>query len=183
MHAAHVLRSDGWRSREQARRIDAPATVERALQSTPDAIDDRDRALAVVSPGSMLAPRELGRVCALVMVYRRRRASSQHLAQPGARVRVTVLAEKVTAQRSERHGTVHRCELIDADVNRLIWRQTRRVALQRGELITLAGRVQRHTRFGAIPVTVLAYCRCSSQSLPENFCWRLRGMATSMRYL
>ena len=49
VHAAHVLRSDGWRSREQARRIEEPATVEqalRSLQSTPDAIDDGDRALA-----------------------------------------------------------------------------------------------------------------------------------------
>ena len=131
----------------------------------------------------MLASRELGLVCALVMVYRRRRASSHHLAQSGARVQVTVLAEKVTPQRSARHGTVHRCELIDAQVNRLIWWQTRGVALQRGELITLAGRVQRHTRFGAVPVTVLASCRCSSRSLPQNFCWRLRGIATSMRYL
>ena len=52
MHAAHVLASDGWRSREQARRIDAPATVEQALrstQSTPDDIDDRDRALAAAA--------------------------------------------------------------------------------------------------------------------------------------
>ena len=70
----------------------APSAFERAV-------------LAVVSPGSMLAPRELGLVCALVMVYRRRRASSHHLVQPGARVRVTVLAEKVTPQRSARHGT------------------------------------------------------------------------------
>ena len=133
VHAAHVLRSDGWRSREQARRFEEPATVERALrslQSTPDAIDDGDRALAaaalrwarvmlptkpapsaferaalaVVIPGSMLAPRELGRVCALVMVYRRRHASSQHLAQPGARVQVTVLGESHRATlRTARH--------------------------------------------------------------------------------
>ena len=131
----------------------APSAFERAV-------------LAVVIPGSMLAPCELGLVCALVMVYRR--ASSQRLAQPGARGQVTVLGESHRAAlRTARHRA--RCELIDAHVNRLIWRQTRGVALHRGEVITLAGRVQRHTRFGAIPVTVLAYCRLSSRSLPQNF--------------
>jgi hypothetical protein len=72
-------------------------------------------------------------------------------------MQVTVLAEKI-AQRSERRGTVHR-----------------------GELITLAGRVQRPTRFGAVPVTVLAYCRPSS--LPRILLATLGGLETSMHYL
>ena len=107
----------------------------------------------------MLTRRDRGLVCALIAVYRQRRARSRHLAHPGARVEVTVLVERVVAQPSERHGTVHRCELIDAEVNRLVWWQTQGAALRSGEVVTLIGRVQRHTRFGATPVTVLSHCR------------------------
>jgi hypothetical protein len=98
-------------------------------------------------------------VCALIAVYRQRRARSRHLARPGARIELTVLAERVVTQRSERHGTVRRCELIDADANRLVWWQTGGTPLVGGEVVALTGRVQRHTRFGATAVTVLGHCR------------------------
>ena len=86
-------------------------------------------------------------------------ARSRHLSHPGARIDVTVLGESVLTQRSERHGTVRRCELIDADANRFVWWQTAGAPLHRGEVVTLTGRVKRHTRFAAGAVTVLSHCR------------------------
>ena len=187
-HAAHLVRSHGFTSRERARRISRPATADLALQSlhdTPTAPKRADRALAdgalgwarallgarrdlspferdavaVVNGGTVQTRRDRGLVCALIAVYRQRRARSRHLARPGARIEVTVLVERVLTQRSERHGTVRRCELIDADANRLMWRQTADAALHSGEVVTLIGRVQRHTRFGTSAVTVLSHCR------------------------
>lgn len=98
-------------------------------------------------------------MCALIAVYRQRRARSRHLAHPGARIEVTVLVERLVTQRSERHGTVRRCDLIDADANRLMWWQTAGAPLHSGEVVTLIGRVQRHTRFSSSAVTVLSHCR------------------------
>ncbi|MGH2859715.1 MAG: hypothetical protein ACRDMJ_19745 [Solirubrobacteraceae bacterium] len=66
--------------------------------------------------------------------------------------------ERVIAPRSARHGTVRRCELLDADANRLVW-QTGGTALAPGEVLTLTGRVPRHTHFGSSTVTVLSHCR------------------------
>ena len=187
-HAARVVRVHGFTSRERARRASRPASADLALQSledTPDAPERADRALAdgalgwarallatrpdlspfernavaAVRAGSILTRRDRGLVCALIAVYRQRRARSRHLADPGARVEVTVLVERVITQRSERHGTVRRCELIDADANRLVWWQTHGAPLHRGEVVTLTGRVQRHTRFCGTAVTVLSHCR------------------------
>jgi hypothetical protein len=112
-----------------------------------------------VNAGSISTRRDRGLVCALIAVYRQRRARSRHLAHPGARIEVTVLVERVLTQRSKRHGTVRRCELIDADANRLMWWQTAGAPLHRGEVETLPGRVQRHTRFGTSAITVLSHCR------------------------
>ena len=187
-HAAHVVRTHGFTSRERARRASRPATADLALQSlqdTPAAPDGADRALAdgalgwarallaarrdlspferdavaTVRGGSIQTRRDRGLVCALIAVCRKRRARSRHLAHPGARIAVTVLVERVLAQRSERHGAVRRCELIDADANRLVWWQTGGAPLHRGEVVALTGRVQRHTRFAATAVTVLSHCR------------------------
>jgi hypothetical protein len=187
-HAAHVVRIHGFTSRERARRTSRPATADLALQSvgdTPGAPDSADRALAdgalgwarellaarrdlspfernavaAVNSGSIQTRRDRGLVCALIAVYRQRRARSRHLAHLGARIEVTVLVERVLTQRSERHGTVRRCELIDADANRLVWWQTAGAPLHHGEVVTLTGRVQHHTRFGASAVTVLSHCR------------------------
>ena len=187
-HAARIVRAHGFTSREQARRTSRPATADLALRSlrdTPGAPGCADRALAdgalrwarelladrpglspferdavaVVSSGRIAAPRDRGLVCALIAVYRQRRARSRHLALPGAGIELTVLVERVVTQDSERHGTVRRCELIDADANRLVWWQTRGTPLHGGEVIALTGRVQRHTRFGASAVTVLSHCR------------------------
>ena len=187
-HAAHVVRIHGFTSRERARRTSRPATADLALQSlrdTPGAPERADRALAdgalgwarallaarrdlspferdavaAVNGGNIQTRRDRGLVCALIAVYRQRRARSRHLAHPGARIEVTVLVERVLTQRSERHGTVRRCELIDADANRLVWWQTGGAPLHRGEVVTLTGRVQRHTRFAASAVTVLSHCR------------------------
>jgi hypothetical protein len=119
---------------------------------------ERD-AVALVRGGNIQTRRDRGLVCALIAVYRQRRARWRHLAHPGARIGVTVLVERVLTQRSQRHGTVRRCELIDADANRLVWWQTAGAPLHRGEVVTLTGRVKRHTRFAAGAVTVLSHCR------------------------
>jgi len=187
-HAARVVRAQGFVSREQARRTSRPASADEALRSLEEASgapDRADRALAdgalrwargllatkfepsrferdaltVVSGRRILTPRDRGLVCALIAAYRQRRARSRHLARPGANIEVTVLVERVTARRSARHDTVRRCELIDVEANRLVWWQTQGVALRTGEVVTLIGRAQRHTRFGATPVTVLSHCR------------------------
>ena len=187
-HAARVVRVHGFTSQAQARHTSRPASADVALQSlrdTPDAPENADQALAdgalgwartllaerpdlspferdavaAVNGGSIQARRDRGLVCALIAVYRQRRARSRHLAHPGARIEVTVLVGRVVIQRSERHGTVRRCELIDADANRLVWWQTGGAPLHRGEVVTLTGRVQRHTRFGSSAVTVLSHCR------------------------
>ena len=187
-HAAHVVRIHGFTSRERARRTSRPATADLALQSlheTPAAPEPADRALAdgalgwartllaakrdlspferdavaAVTAGSTQTSRDRGLVCALIAVYRQRRARSRHLAYPGERIEVSVLVERVVTQRSERHGTIRRCELLDAEANRLVWWQTSGAPLYRGELVTLTGRVKRHTRFAASAVTVLSHCR------------------------
>ena len=41
-------------------------------------------------------------------------------------------------------------ELIDANVNRLAWWQTRGAPLQPGTVVSLEGTVERHTRFAAV---------------------------------
>jgi hypothetical protein len=187
-HAARVVRIHGFTSRERARRESRPATADLALQSlrdTPTAPDRADRtladgalgwargllaarrdlspferdAVAAVGGGSIQTRRDRGLVCALIAVFRQRRARSRHLAQPGACIEVTVLVERVLTQRSQRHGIVRRCELIDADANRLVWWQTSGAPLHRGEVVTLTGRVQRHTHFAATAITVLSHCR------------------------
>ena len=152
-HAARVARIHGFASRERARHTSTPATADLALRSlrdTPGAADNADRALAdgavgvgAHAAGSKTRPLAVrarrGRRCerrkhsgaprsrARVRADRRlppSGAPSRHLAHPGARIEVTVLVERVLTQRSERHGTVRRCELIDADANRLVWWQT-----------------------------------------------------------
>jgi hypothetical protein len=57
-----------------------------------------------VRGGNIQTRRDRGLVCALIAVYRQRRARSRHLAHPGARIGVTVLVERVLTQRSQRHG-------------------------------------------------------------------------------
>lgn len=115
-------------------------------------------ALAVIRSASVSARRDRGLICALIAAYRQRRARSRHLAEPSERLETVMLVERVTAVPSSRHGTVHRCELIDANVNRLVRWQTLGRPLQVGEVVRLAGRVERHTRFGASAVTVLSHC-------------------------
>ena len=185
-HAAHVIRAHGWTTREQARAHGVPASTDLALRSLTraanapgpgdEALADgalrwartllaskpgRSRfereAAAVANAAGTLGRREQGLVCAMIAVYRRRRARSRHLGRPGAPVDATVLVERVVRQPSRNHGTVCRCELLDADANRLVWWQTQGPPLRAGDLITLAGRVQRHTRFGDTPVTVLSH--------------------------
>ena len=164
VHASHVVRAHGFISREQARRGSGPTSADlalRSLQATPNAPDAADRALAagalrwaqalpmlkpnlspfeadalaVINSGAVKTRRDRGLICALIAAYRQRRARSRHLAQPGERLETVVLVEQVRPVPSSRHGTVHRCELIDADVNRLAWWQTRGVPLQRGEVV------------------------------------------------
>ena len=98
-------------------------------------------------------------MCALIAVYRRRRAGSRHLGRPGEWLETIVLVERIVDRPSRRHGSVRRHDLIDADGNRLVWWQTSGAPLPRGRAVHLRGRVERHTRFGPMPVTVLARCK------------------------
>jgi hypothetical protein len=204
--AAHVVRAHGWVSREQARRSSRPATADaalRALEAGSEAPDLADRALAagalrwarallstkpeptaferdalaVVTSGRTLTRRERGLVCALIAVYRCRRGRSRHLGRPGARIDITVLVERVVEQPSARHGTLRRCELLDADVNRLVWWQTQGAPLHEGEVLALRGRVERHTHFGATAVTVLAHCRRTPTPGAPNSTVRIEALA------
>jgi len=185
-HAAHMVRARGFVSRDDARHRHVPASAELALRSlndAPHAPDDSDRALAAgalrwadalpmlkpelsrfeadalaaLAPGVPRGRREHGLICALIAAYRQRRARSRHLGQPGQRLQTVVLVERVTSAPSARYGTVHRCELIDAEVNRLVWWQTRGEPLQAGQVVRVAGLIERHTRFGTSPVTVLSH--------------------------
>lgn len=153
-HAAHIVRAHGWISRPRARATSEQATADRALRSletTPDAPSRPDRALAsaalswarallptkpgltaferdalaAITAGPTLARRDRGLICALVDVHRHQRARSRHVATPRTRVELAALVERVTPQPSARYGTVHRCELLDADANLLAWWQTR----------------------------------------------------------
>jgi hypothetical protein len=186
-HAAHVLRVHGFVSRERAQRKREPASADLALDSLQHALqapDGSDRALAAgalqwartlaalkpepsqfeadalaaIGSRAVKTRRERGLVCALIAAYRQRRARSRHLGQPGERLQTIVLVERVTPAPSARYGTVHRCELIDAEVNRLVWWQTRGEPLQAGQVVRLAGLIERHTRFGTSAVTVLSHC-------------------------
>jgi hypothetical protein len=190
-HAAHVARAHGFISRERAQRTSEPATADlavRSLQERPQAPDRGDRALAdgalrwaqalptlkaelsqfetdaltVIASRSVKTRRESGLICALIAAYRQRRARSRHLGQPGQRLGTVVLVERVMPVPSERYGTVYRCELIDANVNRLAWWQTRGAPLQPGAVVSLEGTVERHTRFGTGAVTVLSHCTTES---------------------
>ena len=205
-YAAHVVRAHGWVSREQARRSSRPATADaalRAVETRSEAPDRADRALAagalrwartllstkpeptaferdalaVVTSGRTLTRRDRGLVCALIAVYRRRRARSRHLGEPGAGIDITALVERVVEQPSARHGTVRRCELLDADVNRLVWWQTQGAPLREGEVVALRGRVERHTHFGATAVTVLAHCRRAPTPAAPNSMVRTEALA------
>ena len=70
-----------------------------------------------------------------------------------------MVVERIVDRRSRRHGSVCRHELIDVDGNRLLWWQTSGAPLPRGRAVRLRGPVERHTRFGSMPVTVLARCK------------------------
>jgi hypothetical protein len=186
--AAHVVRARGWVSAERARRSSSRASADLALrvfETAREAPDSADRALAagalrwaqallaakpeltaferdalsVVTDGSVLTRRERGLVCSLIAFYRLKRARSCHVGSPGMSVDATVLVERVLERPSARHGTVRRCDLLDADVNRIVWWQTQGTPLHEDEVLLLRGRVERHTHFGNTAVTVLAHCR------------------------
>jgi hypothetical protein len=195
--AAHVVRADGWISAERARRSSSRASADAALElfetarETPDRADralaagalrwarallaakpeptafERE-ALVVVADGSVLTRRERGLVCALVAVYRHKRARSRHLGSVGHSTEVTVLVERVVERPSARHGIVRRCDLLDAEANRLVWWQTHGTPAREGQVFVLRGRVARHTHFGNAAVTVLAACRPVAQLSPPN---------------
>jgi hypothetical protein len=106
----------------------------------------------------LLTARERGLVCALIAVYRRRRAGSRYLGRPGAWLDIVVLVERIAEQPSARHGTVRRHDLVDVAGNRLVWWQTRGAALPFGQALHLRGRVERHTHTRGAEVTVLVRC-------------------------
>ena len=119
---------------------------------------ERD-AVAVTGVERLVTARERGLVCALIAVYRRRRARSRHLGRPGAWIDAVVVVERIAEQPSAKHGTVRRHDLVDVAGNRLVWWQTRGAALPLGQAVHLRGRVERHTHIRGAEVTVLVRCR------------------------
>jgi hypothetical protein len=187
-HAAMALRSGGWVSRERARRSGRLASADtalRSLETVPDAPGAADVALArgallwarellaaqarlsrferdavtVASVRFLLTARERGLVCALIAVYRSRRAGSRHLGRPGEWLDAVVMVERIAERPSTRYGTVRRHDLVDVAGNRLVWWQTRGAPLALGRAVHLRGRVERHTHVQSARVTVLARCR------------------------
>jgi hypothetical protein len=187
-HAAMALRSQGWVSRERARESGRSASADaalRSLETVPDAPGAADVALArgallwarellaaqarlsrferdavaVTSVRRLVTARERGLVCALIAVYRRRRAGSRHLGQPGEWLDAVVVVERIAERPSTRHGTVRRHDLVDVAGNRLAWWQTRGAPVALGRAVHLRGRVERHTHVRGAQVTVLARCR------------------------
>jgi hypothetical protein len=186
-HAARILRTQGWLSRQRAHDAGEIASADAALHSlvnSPGAVDAADRALAcaalawarellgarqqlsnferdavaVASSDRLLTARERGLACALIAVYRRRRARSQHVGLPGQPLDAVLLVERVLESDSSRHGHVRRHDLIDVDGNRFVWWQTRGAPLPLARAIHLHARVERHTTFGRGNVTVLTRC-------------------------
>jgi hypothetical protein len=98
-------------------------------------------------------------VCALIGAYRQRRARSRHLGCPGRAIDVHVRVERATTRSSRRYGQIVRYELIDRNVNRLVWFQTRGAELTAGQVVTLAGRVRAHEQHGRSKLTGLSHCR------------------------
>jgi hypothetical protein len=192
-HAAHVLRTDGWISRERARETKRTATADAALRSlqrahAPDAADQRlaraalrwARELLAAQPHlspfereavittrrtTLTTARDRGILCALIAAYRSRRARSRHLGQPEAWLETVVVVERVLSKPSDRHGAVHRHDLLDVDGNRLVWWQTNGPPLPREQAIHLRGLVKRHTHFGTSAITVLSRCRTLDRAL------------------
>jgi hypothetical protein len=187
-HAAMVLRADGWVSRERARATGRPASADAALRSLrrdpaaprasdvavargalgwarellsakPDLSDFERDATVIACAGRLLTARERGLACALIGVYRRRRARSEHVGQPGAWLHAVVLVERIAERPSRRHTRLRRHDLIDIDGNRLVWWQTSGTPLPSGRAVRIRARIERHTRFGRTRVTVLARCR------------------------
>ncbi len=186
-HAAHVVRERGWMTRERALATGEPSTADRAAAALrrSGSLDEADWLLArgaiswgqtvlgtkpalsrwerdviaVVTNGQPLGPRERGLICALVAVYRRGRARSSHLGHVGETIEAVVLVERSSAQSSERYGTIHRHDLIDADMNRLVWWQSSGPELPVGEAVRLQGRVAKHTHFRGAAITALERCR------------------------
>src|SRR5450755_1608846 len=72
---------------------------------------------------------------------------------------MTVLVERVTPQPSARYGTVHRCELLDADANVLAWWHTRGTSRRVGEGRRSAWTCRALHPLRPTAVTVLNHCR------------------------
>jgi hypothetical protein len=186
-HAARVIRAEGFCSRSQARRTQQRASADAALESMqrhPARADRDDQALADAALAwaralphlraslsefeqaairaahrRWLGRREQGLVSALIAIFRRDRARSRHLEAPGDTLQITAVVEAVTAQPSPRYPQLQRCNLLDAQANRLVWWQTAGRPLRAGQVVRLRGRVRRHTHFGPIAVTVLSGCQ------------------------
>lgn len=162
-HAAHAVRAHGWVARERARRSGEPTSAERAVASWR--AEPWLPAIELASGHEVVGARDCGLLCALIAVYRQRRARSTYVGPLGAVLEVTVLVERAAAGMSRRYGTVRRYDLLDADADRLVWWQTRGTALSPGQVVRIRGRVVRHTRFRGTPVTVLAYCRAKNEAI------------------
>jgi len=107
-------------------------------------------------------------VCALIGAYRQRRARSRHLGTPGRPIDVHDLVERDTTRSSRRCGQIVGYELIDRNVNRLLWFQTRGAELTAGQVVTLAGRVRGHEQHGRSKLTVVSHCRITTPTFSNR---------------
>jgi hypothetical protein len=119
------------------------------LSAQPDLSPFERDAVITARRTTVTAVRDRGLLCALIAAYRSRRARSRHLGEVGAWLETVVLVERIRSQPSQRHGTVHRHDLLDLHGNRLVWWQTSGAPLPLEHAIHLRGRVDAVTRASA----------------------------------
>jgi hypothetical protein len=106
--------------------------------------------------------RERGLACALIALYRRRRAGSRHLGRAGEWLEVSGWS---SASSSDPRGATGACAATTSSTPTATASRggrQRGSPLPYGRAVRLRGRVERHTRSGRTAVTVLAYSRVLS---------------------
>lgn len=91
--------------------------------------------------------------------HRRRRIRTAWRLVRRGHIEMVALVERVLTRRWSSIGSCAAATLMDAEANRLVWWQTGGIPLRRGKVVTLTGRVRRHTRFADSAVTVLSHCQ------------------------
>jgi hypothetical protein len=189
VHAARVVRRTGWMSGAVAT-DETPSSADQAEasleQHAPLELADRRlargtlgwaRELLALKPNpsafeldlmaavkeSWITRRELGLICAAVMIRRRElgraRSQSRHQGRLGDEIEVTGLVEHAFVSASARWGHVYQAILRDLDGNRCRWWSSRPLAVEEHRAYHVSGRVTAHDDHRGERETVLTRCR------------------------